>query len=93
MSLAAESPLQSSSSGEDFAAFLDSELELASSESSPNEENVKNDKEIDLQEQRYKLGLLSLHKFYCEFLLHPLFGLCLIFDNIQNVEYTLFVRG
>lgn len=56
MSLAAESPLQSSSSSEDFAAFLDSELELASCDSSPNEGNVTNNEEIDPQ-QRYKLGL------------------------------------
>lgn len=64
MSLAAESPLQSSSSSEDFAAFLDSELELASCDSSPNEGNVTNNEEIDPQ-QRYKLGLqiyqISLH--------------------------------
>ncbi|XP_074562651.1 RNA polymerase II C-terminal domain phosphatase-like 4 [Curcuma longa] len=76
MSLAAESPLQSSSSGEDFAAFLDSELELASSESSPNEENVKNDKEIDLQEHRSKRQKLerfeTLEDLETETLIEPI---------------------
>ncbi|KAG6510979.1 RNA polymerase II C-terminal domain phosphatase-like 4 isoform X1 [Zingiber officinale] len=47
MSLGAESSLQSSSSSEDFAAFLDSELELASCDSSPNEGDVTNNEEID----------------------------------------------
>ncbi|URE17955.1 RNA polymerase II C-terminal domain phosphatase-like [Musa troglodytarum] len=54
MSLAAESPLQSSSSSEDFAALLDAELELASSDTSPNEEEAENDDENDLQEPRTK---------------------------------------
>ncbi|XP_074562002.1 LOW QUALITY PROTEIN: RNA polymerase II C-terminal domain phosphatase-like 4 [Curcuma longa] len=76
MSLAAESPLQSSSSGEDFAAFLDSELELASSESSPNEENVKNGKEIDLQEHRSKRqkleGFETLEDLETETLIEPI---------------------
>ncbi|WOK92424.1 RNA polymerase II C-terminal domain phosphatase-like 4 [Canna indica] len=54
MSLAAESPLQSSSSSEDFAAFLDAELELTSSDNSPHEEEEADNDESGLQEQRSK---------------------------------------
>ncbi|XP_039120124.1 RNA polymerase II C-terminal domain phosphatase-like 4 isoform X2 [Dioscorea cayenensis subsp. rotundata] len=53
MSLAAESPLQSSSSSDDFAAFLDAELDADSSNSSPNGES-NDDEEIDLKEERIK---------------------------------------
>ncbi|KAH7688846.1 Protein-serine/threonine phosphatase protein [Dioscorea alata] len=53
MSLAAESPLQSSSSSDDFAAFLDAELDADSSNSSPNDE-TNDDEEIDLKEERIK---------------------------------------
>lgn len=53
MSLAAESPLQSSSSSDDFAAFLDAELDADSSNSSPNDE-TNDDEEIDFQEERIK---------------------------------------
>lgn len=54
MSLTAESPLHSSSSSDDFAAFLASELELDSSDTSPCDENVLDDGEADLQEPRIK---------------------------------------
>lgn len=42
MSLATDSPVHSSSSG-DFAAFLDAELDSISSDSSPNEEEVNDE--------------------------------------------------
>ena len=71
MSLAAESPLQSSSSSDDFAAFLDAELDADSSNSSPNDE-TNDDEEIDFQEERYSssssmLACYILHKIVPQF--------------------------
>lgn len=65
MSLAAESPLQSSSSSDDFAAFLDAELDADSSNSSPNGES-NDDEEIDLKEERYpsRYSMLSCYVLY-----------------------------
>ncbi|PKA50637.1 RNA polymerase II C-terminal domain phosphatase-like 4 [Apostasia shenzhenica] len=54
MSLMAESPVQSSSSSDDFAAFLDTELEVASSSSSPDDEEVDNAGESDIEESSNK---------------------------------------
>lgn len=46
MSLMTDSPVHSSSS-DDFAAFLDAELDSKSSDSSPNEEEAKNEFDSD----------------------------------------------
>lgn len=54
MSLVAESPLHSSSSSDDFAAFLDSELEVVSSDTSPLDENDIGDGDDDPHEHRNK---------------------------------------
>ncbi|XP_010928003.1 RNA polymerase II C-terminal domain phosphatase-like 4 isoform X2 [Elaeis guineensis] len=53
MSLAAESPLHSSSSSDDLAAFIEAELELTSSDTSPNDQ-LDDDEENDVEEQRIK---------------------------------------
>lgn len=54
MSLTAESPVNSSSSSDDFAAFLDAELDVASSDTSPDEDQENDDDEEDFHEQRAK---------------------------------------
>ncbi|ONK69721.1 uncharacterized protein A4U43_C05F26030 [Asparagus officinalis] len=57
MSLAAESPVHSSSSSDDFAAFLDAELDVASSDTSPDEDQddeENDDDEEDFQEPSAK---------------------------------------
>ena len=53
MSLAAESPVHSSSSSDDFAALLDAELELAASDTSPGEDQ-ENDEGEDFQDHKTK---------------------------------------
>ena len=47
MSLAAESPVHSSRSSDEFAALLDAELELASSDTSPGEDQENAEEEDD----------------------------------------------
>ncbi|OAY71206.1 RNA polymerase II C-terminal domain phosphatase-like 4 [Ananas comosus] len=54
MNLAAESPTPSSSGSDDFAAFLDAELEVASSNSSSDGDLADDDAENDLQQPRTK---------------------------------------
>jgi len=54
MSLAAESPVHSSSSRDDFAALLDAVLELASSDTSPDEDQENDEEEDEFLEQRAK---------------------------------------
>lgn len=54
MSLAAESPVHSSSSSDDFASFLDAELELASSDTSPDEDHENDEEDEDFEEHRAK---------------------------------------
>lgn len=58
MSLEAESPLHSSSSSDDFAALLDSELELATSTLSPqDDEEIDNDQTSVIEEPRYAFNI------------------------------------
>lgn len=59
MNLAAESPSPSSSGSDDFAAFLDAELEVASSNSSSDDDQADDDAEDELQQPRYLLVNLS----------------------------------
>lgn len=54
MSLAAESPVHSPSSSDDFATFLDAELELASSDTSPDEDQENDEEEDDFEAHRVK---------------------------------------
>lgn len=58
--MAAESPTPSSSGSDDFAAFLDAELEVASSNSSSDGDLADDDAENDLQQPRYLVMNLSL---------------------------------
>lgn len=59
MSLTAESSLQSSSSSDDFASFLDTELELVSSNLSPEDGGPEIDNRIDIEDPRNKRQKLN----------------------------------
>ncbi|XP_038972761.1 RNA polymerase II C-terminal domain phosphatase-like 4 [Phoenix dactylifera] len=78
MSLAAESPLHSSSSSDDLAAFLEAELELASSDTSPNYQPDEDEEIMMFMSRGFLLAFYRLCLF--------LFATCICRIKRRKVE-------